>query len=182
MSVGLKWDTKSTTDMQKAFRALGGTVRRVRGVFSENMEYAPKVEFGEGRVRAKPHMRPALARMLADAIPRMTAVFQRALAAQKAGRSFSIEQVATNAVAAALYVMEQHRLAALNAQVYTAERFERERVPGYSGYRLTGNLRQNRTISVEADGRPMGSTGFDKRGAAVGGGVGGITLPPTGRS
>lgn len=176
MSVGLKWDTKSAADMRAAFAQLKGAARRIRGVFSEHMEYAPKVEFGVGRVRPRPHMRPALALMVKDALPKMTAIFHRVLQAQKVGRDFSLDRLATNAVAAALYVMEQHRLTALDAQVYTAERFAREAKPGYSGYRLTGNLRQNRSIQVEADGKPMGSTGFDRGGSPIGTDAGGVTL------
>jgi hypothetical protein len=64
------------------------------------------------------------------------------------------DKACMEAVVAAMYEMEAQRVQFLRQQVYTAMRFARERVKDYRGYKLTGNLLNNRTVRVEADKGP----------------------------
>lgn len=145
---GLVIDKGSADKVFANLRKIAGNAKKVVGTLHEMMEYAANVELGMGRNKSKPHMRPAYAKMIVDAVPEMEKVLKRALNS----RPHNIDIDVFNAVGAAMYKMEAHRLAKLRELVYTAERLAKQRKKDYTGYKLTGNLANNRKIIVEAIG------------------------------
>jgi len=152
-ATGITFDRGTLRTVDHNLKLLAGNATRVEGQLLELMTYAADVELGQGRTMPKPHMRPAYARMLVEAVPEIANVLRRALT----GRPADYDLAVFNAVGAAMLVMEKHRVNKLRELVYTAERLARQRQEGYRGYKLTGNLMQNRQIVVKAIGAGLNS-------------------------
>lgn len=147
-TTGIEFDRGTLRLVSRNLELAAGKATKIVGTLAELMSYAVKVELGEGRVMPKPHMRPAYAAMLVEAVPQLALVLRRALA----GPVQDYDRVVFNAVGLAMLTMEKHRVNKLRELVYTAERLARQREESYRGYKLTGNLMQNRQIIVQAIG------------------------------
>ena len=137
----LVFDAASVRRVEANLRKAGGTADYVRGTLLEGQHYATYVEHGTIRMRPRPHMLPAFQEMLRECIPIMRAEMSRKFDAR-----FDYDAMCADAVAAAMYTMEGKRQAHLERLVYSQ--------PESPSYQRTGFLRNNRTITVEVQGRP----------------------------
>ena len=150
---GLVIDKSSVSKVMANLRLIAGNASKIVGTMQELMSYAANVELGIGRNKSKPHMRPAYAEMLAKYVPKAAAYIKR----EMHGRPQDIDRVVQEAVYMALSEMERIRVEKLRALVYTAEKLAAQREKGYRGYKLTGNLMNNRQIMVKAVGAAITS-------------------------
>ena len=103
---GMVIDKSSVSNVLRNLNKIAGNASKIVGTLLELMKYAANVELGMGRNKHKPHMRPAYAMMLAEAIPEMTKV----LKSEFYGSPTDIDKVAVCAVDAAIYTMEGNRV------------------------------------------------------------------------
>ena len=151
---GMVIDKSSVNKVLANLSKIAGNASKIVGTLQELMSYAANVELGVGRNKSKPHMRPAYAMMIVEAVPQIVNVLKRAFY----GSPTDIDQKAVEAVAAAIFTMEAHRVNKLRELVYTAEKLAAMRAKGYRGYKLTGNLMQNRKGWVKAIGAAIKKT------------------------
>ena len=145
---GLVIDRSSVDKVMANLRQIAGNASKIVGTLHELMSYAANVELGIGRNKSKPHMRPAYAEMIAKYVPMAAAYIRKNMH----GRPKDIDRIVQTAVYMALSEMERIRTEKLRMLVYTAERLAKQREKGYRGYKLTGNLMNNRQIVVKATG------------------------------
>lgn len=174
MQASLVFRNDSVAKTAGALALLAGKANVITGRLNEGMEYAGWVEFGTRRLAPGPmaHMRPAMIAVMPRVGPKIAAVLKQMLDRGVKGlyAQVQFDEIAMDAVAAAMYEFEAERVAALQRAVYTAERWRRNRpshggllrlrrkerkaglpLSEYEPHRLTTNLLNNRWIDVYSD-------------------------------
>lgn len=142
----IRFQPQTVRRVTENLRKLAGKAKAIIGILSENMHYAVYVEYGTSRTYPRPHMRPAFGAMLRRFLPTLAAILQRVGVPD-------YDALCVDAMRAALYELEAWRMAYLALRVYTPGRLAEE-AAGTNPYKLTFNLRFNRTLEVQAIGRP----------------------------
>jgi len=140
-ATGLKLQRQSVMRVSANLRKLRGHAKSLVGRLTEGQHYAVYVEFGTTTMRARPHMRPAFARMLRMALPIL-----KEYAKDLTLDGDAYDRRLRDGLWVAMNQMEAYRQDALEELVYSQ--------PESPTYVRTGLLRRNRVIEVTARGAP----------------------------